>query len=186
MTLASSLLLLALAGILAAPAGAGSALTPGVAAAGVPLGTDVVHVLRLLGPPTDELQDPTNPHIYIQRWEDRCLGARYTPEGALLALDVWVDLTDACPTVQAAYTVQGDHGRVVSFSSTRVDVRAALGGAPTRILRAAHFTVLVYDTAGVAFYIRRGGERDGRVDAITVFPRGTSREVWAPSSWGGQ
>lgn len=186
MALTSALLLAGLAGLLATPAGAGSVLTPGVAAAGVPLGTDVFHVLRLLGPPTDELQDPTNPRIYIQRWEDRCLGARYTPEGALLALDVWVDLTDACPARQAAYTIEGDHGRVVSFSSTQADVKSALGGAPSRILRAARFTVFVYDAAGVAFYIRRGGERDGRVDAITVFPRGTSRDVWAPSSWEGQ
>lgn len=170
--------------LFSATAGAGDVVTPGVAAGGVPLGTDVVHVLRVLGPPSDELQDPTNPRIYIQRWEERCLGARYTPEGRVLALDAWADLGGACP--EAHYTVEGTRGRTVSFASARSDVLAAFGTFPDRVLRAPRFVVLVYDKVGVAFYIRLGGVRDGRVDAFTVFPLHTSRDVWAPSSWGGQ
>jgi len=170
----------------AAPVRAGSVLTPGLAAGGVPLGTTVWKVLALLGQPTSELQDPTNPLVYLQRWEPLCLGARYTPEGDLLALDVWADVGEQCDGATAAYTVEGAGGRRVTFGSTRQVVKAAFGYAPDRVLRADTFTLLVYDGAGVAFYLRETGTRAGGVDAITIFPRGASRIVWAPASWGGR
>jgi hypothetical protein len=166
------------------PADAGGGITPGLAAGGVPLSADVAVVDRILGRPTDELRDPTNPFIFIQRWEPLCLGARYTPKGELLALDVWFDLGAACGSVGGQYAVNGSGSAPVSFRSTRADVKQAFGYRPERVLRDPHFTILVYEAAGVAFYIREEGQRDGLVDAITVFPRESSTSVWAPGSWG--
>lgn len=160
------------------------AVTPGAAADGVPLDTTVEKLVAMLGWPSAEFQDPTNARIIIQRWESRCLGARYTPAGALLALDVWADLGEQCGAA-GAYTVDGGGGRRITFASTRADVKAAFGYAPDRVLRDSAFSILVYDDQGVAFYVRNGGSRSGLVDAITVFPRGASRSVWAPDSWGG-
>lgn len=170
----------------AGTAGAGAAVTPGLAAGGVPLSADVHTVEALLGAPSGELVDPTNPAIVIERWETLCLGARYTRRGSLLALDVWVDLAGNCPEAEPAYGVEAAGGRIIGFGSTRGDVKQAFGYRPDRVLHAGQFTVLVYDQAGVAFYIREGGARSGLVDAITVFPRGASRTVWAPHAWGGQ
>lgn len=181
-------LALALAGTLLATAGtwAGGSLTPGLAAGGVPLTATVSKVEELLGQPSGLLQDPTNPRIYIERWEALCLGARYTPEGNLLALDIWADLGDYCSSVGRTYAVAGTGGQAVNFQSTRADVKLAFGFRPDRVLRAGRFSVLVYDDAGVAFYIREDGERRGRVDTITIFLRHTSQVVWAPRSWAGQ
>jgi hypothetical protein len=165
---------------------AGAAITPGLAAGGVPLSATVGKVVALLGLPSDELQDPTNPRIYIQRWEDLCLGARYTPEGDLLALDVWVDAADRCPASKSTYGVEAAGGHTIDFGSTRSDVKRAFGYRPDRVLHGGRFSVLVYEGAGVAFYIREAGERNGLVDSITVFPRHSSPSVWAPPSWGGQ
>jgi hypothetical protein len=161
-------------------------VTPGIAIAGVPLSADVRTVEALLGAPSEEGTDPTNPAIIIQRWEALCLGARYTRQGDLLALDVWVDAADVCAAAQPTYGAAAMDGMTITFRSTGVDVRRAFGDRPSRVLRANQFTVLVYDDAGVAFYIRTIGDRRGLVDAITVFPRGTSRAVWAPAAWGGQ
>jgi hypothetical protein len=173
-------------GAAGAPRGdAAPAVTPGVAAGGVPLNLDVYKVLGLLGRPSVELQDPTNPHIYIQRWEERCLGARYTPEGTLLALDVWADLGEQCGAA-GAYGADGADGRRITFESRRADVKAAFGDRPGRVLRGPAFTVFVYDDQGIAFYVRDEGLRAGLVDAMTVFPRGTSRAIWRPVSWGGR
>lgn len=170
---------------------AGGGLTPGLAAGGVPLSADVQTVQRILGRPTDELQDPTNRFIFIQRWEPLCLGARYTPRGELLALDVWFDVGRVCPEVDAHYSVPGRGAEAIGFWSSRQDVKRVFGDRPARVLHAVRFTVLVYDADGVAFYIRQGRERDqfGRdrdehVDVITVFPPNTSTSVWAPASWG--
>ena len=163
---------------------AGGGITPGLAAGGVPLAADVAAVGRILGRPTDELRDPTNRLIYIQRWEPLCLGARYTPKGGLLALDVWFDLGAACGGVGDQYTVDGSGAAPVSFRSGRQDVKRAFGYRPDRVLHDPHFTIFVYESAGVAFYIREGGERNGLVDAITVFPKESSTTVWAPASWG--
>jgi hypothetical protein len=164
---------------------AAGGITPGVAAGGVPLSADVQTVMRLLGRPSDELRDPTNRSIYIQRWEPLCLGARYTPQGELLALDVWADLGDVCQHAEA-YGVAGEGGAEITFASGREDVKRAFGFRPERVLRARRFTIFVYDAEGVAFYIREDGERRGRVDAITVFPKEGSENVWAPSAWGGR
>lgn len=166
------------------PANAGGGITPGLAAGGVPLSAGVEVVDRILGRPTDELRDPTNRFIFIQRWERLCFGARYTPNGELLALDVWFDLGAVCRGVGDQYAVDGGGSAPVSFRSTRADVKQAFGYRPERVLRDPHFTILVYETAGVAFYIREGGERNGLVDAITVFPKESSTSVWAPGSWG--
>ena len=165
-------------------ANAGGGITPGLAAGGVPLSADVAVVDRILGRPTDELRDPTNRFIFIQRWEPLCLGARYTPKGELLALDVWFDLGAVCSRVGDQYAVDGRGTAPVSFRSTRADVKQAFGYRPERVLRDPHFTILVYETAGVAFYIREGGQRNGLVDTITVFPKESSTSVWAPGSWG--
>jgi hypothetical protein len=170
---------------------AGGGITPGVAAGGVPLNARVEAVERILGRPTDELRDPTNRAIIIQRWEPLCLGARFTAQGELLALDAWFDLGHVCPAAGARYSVQGRGTESIAFSSTRQDVKRIFGYRPERVLHAPRFTVLVYDTAGVAFYIRQGreidqsgGDRDGRVDVITVFPPAASTNVWAPAAWG--
>jgi hypothetical protein len=176
----------AIAAAAAGAAGAGATVTPGLAAGGVPLSADVHTVEALLGAPSGELVDPTNPAIIIERWETLCLGARYTRQGSLLALDVWVDLAGNCPAEDPTYGVEAAGGRIIAFGSTRSDVKQAFGYRPDRVLRAGSFTVLVYDPAGVAFYVREGGGRSGLVDAITVFPRGASRRVWAPRAWGGQ
>ena len=176
------------AGLLAAvPArgDAAGALTPGTAAGGVPLEAMVDKVVAILGRPSAEFQDPTNPRVIIQRWERQCLGARYKPSGELLALDVWADLGEQCGAA-GAYVVDGAGGRRVTFESTRADVKAAFGFAPARVLKGFTFTIFVYDDQGVAFYVRDDGLRRGLVDAMTVFPRGTSRAVWAPASWEGR
>jgi hypothetical protein len=159
-------------------------VTPGVAAGGVPLTTTVDKVMAILGRPTNEAEDPSNSDVILQRWEARCLGARYTRAGRLLALDVWTDLGGQCGG--APYNVEGASGRRVTFASRRADVKAAFGYAPERVLKGFTFTILVYDGQGVAFYMRDQGIREGLVDAITIFPRGTSRSVWAPDSWGGR
>jgi hypothetical protein len=169
----------------AARGDAEGALTPGVAAGGVPLDATVDKVVAILGRPSMELQDPTNPRIIIQRWEPQCLGARYTPAGDLLAIDVWADLGEQCGTA-GAYAVDGTGGRRITFASTRTDVKAAFGYAPSRLLRGFTFTIFVYDDQGVAFYVRDDGLRRGLVDAMTVFPRGASRSVWKPASWDGR
>jgi hypothetical protein len=165
-------------------AGAGGGITPGLAAGGVPLSAGAEVVARILGTPSTELRDPTNRGIYIQRWEELCLGARYEPGGELLALDVWFDVADVCPDVRGQYTIQGRGGEAIGFRNRQDDVKRAFGYRPERVLRAPSFTVLVYDGEGVAFYIRRGGDRDGLVDAITVFPAHGSTRVWSPSAWG--
>jgi hypothetical protein len=159
-------------------------LTPGVAAGGVRLEATVDGVRAILGAPSGELKDPTNPHVIIQRWEALCLGARYTEAGHLVALDVWTDLGEKCGG--APYAVDGAGRRRITFASTRDDVKAAFGYAPPRILTAPAFTILVYDDQGIAFYVRDRGARQGLVDAMTVFRRGASRSVWAPASWGGR
>ena len=164
---------------------AGGALTPGAAAGGVPLEATVDKVTAILGRPSGELRDPTNPRVIIQRWEARCLGARYKPSGELLALDVWADLGDQCGAA-GAYTVDGSAGPRITFESKRVDVKAAFGFTPSRVLKGLTFTIFVYDEQGVAFYVRDDGLRAGLVDAMTVFPRGTSRAIWAPASWDGR
>jgi hypothetical protein len=164
--------------------GAESVLTPGVAAGGVPLDASVDGVRTILGAPSNELRDPTNRGIIIQRWEARCLGARYTAAGMLVALDVWSDLGDQCGGT--AYTADGAGGRRVTFGSMRAAVKAAFGYAPSRVLRALSFTIIVYDDQGIAFYVRGDGPRQGLVDAITVFRRGGSRSVWTPDAWGGR
>ncbi len=176
------------AGLLAAvPArgDAGGVLTPGAAAGGVPLEATVDKVTAILGRPSAEFQDPTNPRVIIQRWEAQCLGARYKPSGELLALDVWADLGEQCGAA-GAYAVDGAAGRRITFESTRADVKAAFGFTPSRVLRGLTFTIFVYDDQGVAFYVRDDGLRRGLVDAMTVFPRGTSRAVWTPASWDGR
>jgi len=180
-----------LAGVAALRTDAGGGITPGLAAGGVPLTADVETVGRILGHPTDELQDPTNRLIYIQRWETLCLGARYTPKGELLALDVWFDVARICPEVGARYRVLGRGRETIGFSSSRRDVKRVFGDRPERVLRAARFTVLVYDSEGVAFYIREGRDRDQfsrdrdeHVDVITVFLPYTSANVWVPAAWG--
>ncbi|MHB8733132.1 MAG: hypothetical protein ACYDAB_15265, partial [bacterium] len=86
----------------------------------------------------------------------------------------------------AAYTADGAGGRRITFASTRADVKAAFGYAPSRVLHAFTFTIFVYDDQGVAFYVRDEGLRRGLVDAMTVFPRGASRAVWKPASWDGR
>lgn len=174
------------AALVVSPAHGGSenVLTPGVAAGGVPLEGTVGDVRTILGAPTNERQDPTNRHIIIQRWESRCLGARYTEAGRLLALDVWSDLGEQCGG--AAYAVDGMAGRRVTLGSTRADVKAAFGFDPSRVLTAPAFTILVYDDQGIAFYLRGEGPRRGFVDAMTVFRRGGSQSVWGSSSWGGR
>jgi len=178
-------LLAAVAVLLFAAAAFGdSAVTPGVAAGGVPLDTTVDKVMAILGRPGKEAEDPSNSGIILQRWETRCLGARYTRAGRLLALDVWTDLGEQCGGVPP-YSAEGAAGRRVTFASTRGDVKAAFGYAPDRALRGFTFTILVYDAQGIAFYVRDQGLRTGLVDAITIFPRGTSRSVWAPDAWGG-
>ena len=164
--------------------GAESVLTPGVAAGGVRLEGTVDDVRTILGAPSNELQDPTNSHIVIQRWESRCLGARYTEAGSVLALDVWTDLGEQCGG--AAYAVDGTAGRRITFASTRVDVKAAFGFSPSRVLATPAFTILVYDDQGIAFYLRDEGPRRGLVDSMTVFRRGGSQAVWGPASWGGR
>ena len=173
-----------LAGV--APRGeAEGALTPGVAVGGVPLEATVNTVVTILGRPSGEFRDPSNPRIIIQRWEPRCLGARYTPAGALLALDVWADLGEQCGDA-GAYAADGTGGRRITFASTRADVKAAFGYTPGRVLHGITFTIFVYDDQGAAFYVRDDGLRRGLVDAMTVFPRGASRSVWAPDSWHGR
>ncbi|HLW48672.1 MAG TPA: hypothetical protein VKW09_13010 [bacterium] len=169
---------------IAIPGRAGDVLTPGVAAGGVPLQATVTDVRTILGAPSGELQDPTNPRIIIQRWEAQCLGARYSPAGDLVALDVWADLGEQCAV--AAYAADGVGGRRITFTSTRADVKAAFGYAPDRVLRALTFTIFVYDDQGIAFYLRDDGLRRGLVDAMTVFRRGASRSVWAPDAWRGR
>jgi hypothetical protein len=169
---------------LAAVADAAGGITPGLAAGGVPLTADVETVGRILGRPTDELRDPTNRLIYIQRWEAQCLGARYTQKGELLALDVWFDVGEVCPEARNGYAVQGGAGGPITFASGREDVKRAFGYHPERVLHGPRFTILVYDAAGVAFYIREGGGRLGRVDAITVFPKESSTAIWVPVAWG--
>jgi hypothetical protein len=164
--------------------GAESVLTPGVAAGGVPLESVVDGVRAILGEPSGELKDPTNPQIVIQRWESRCLGARFTAAGNLLALDVWKDLGDKC--AGAAYVAEGAGGRRVAFGSMRADMKAAFGYDPSRVLRALTFSIYVYDDQGIAFYVRDDGMRRGLVDAMTVFRRGGSRHIWTPESWGGR
>jgi hypothetical protein len=183
--LAAGLVLAASLAGAAARGEAGGALTPGVAAGGVPLDATVDKVVAILGRPSAELQDPTNPRIIIQRWEPQCLGARYTPAGDLLAIDVWADLGEQCGT-SADYAVDGAGGRRITFASTRADVKAAFGYTPGRVLRGFTFTIFVYDDQGVAFYVRDDGLRRGLVDAMTVFPRGASRSVWKPASWDGR
>jgi hypothetical protein len=178
---------LALAAVVIAgamPANAENVLTPGVAAGGVPLDATVDDVRAILGAPSGELQDPTNHGIVIQRWEPRCLGARYTAAGMLLALDVWSDLGEQCGG--AVYVAEGAAGRRIVLGSTRADVKAAFGYVPGRILHALVFTVFVYDDQGIAFYVRDDGLRRGLVDAITVFRRGGSRSVWMPAAWDGK
>jgi hypothetical protein len=165
-------------------ADAGGGITPGIAAGGVPLSAGVEVVARILGTPSIELRDPTNQGIYIERWEQLCLGARYDPSGELLALDVWFDVAAACADVGEQYSIQGRDGEAIGFRSRQEDVKRAFGYRPERVLRAPAFTVLVYDGQGVAFYIRRGGERDGLVDAITIFPVHGSTRVWSPNAWG--
>jgi hypothetical protein len=165
-------------------AGAGGAITPGLAAGGVPLSAGVEVVARILGAPSTELRDPTNQDVYIERWEQLCLGARYEPGGQLLALDVWFDVADACGDVGAQYSVQGQGGEPIGFRSRQDDVKRAFGYRPERVLRTPSFMVLVYDDVGVAFYIRRGGGRDGLVNTITVFPAHGSTRVWSPGAWG--
>src|SRR5262249_59193613 len=123
-------------------ANAGGGITPGLAAGGVPLSADVAVVDRILGRPTDELRDPTNRFIFIQRWEPLCLGARYTPKGELLALDVWFDLGGVCNGVGDQYMVDGSGATTVSFRSTREEVKRAFGYRPERVLRDPHFTIL--------------------------------------------
>jgi len=182
---AVGLLVVALLAGAPARAGAEGALTPGVAAGGVPLDATVDKVVGILGRPSAELQDPTNPRVIIQRWEPQCLGARYTPAGELLAIDVWADLGEQCGTA-AAYAADGAGGRRITFASTRADVKAAFGYAPSRVLHGFTFTIFVYDDQGVAFYVRDEGLRRGLVDAMTVFPRGASRSVWKPASWDGR
>jgi hypothetical protein len=145
-------------------------------------------VRRILGRPTDELRDPTNPFIYIQRWETLCLGARFTPTGELLALDAWFDMAQVCPDVNPRYRVLGHGTETIGFSNSRDDVKRVFGYRPERVLHAASFTVLVYDAEGVAFYVREGRtpsgrDRDEHVDAITVFPPYTSATVWVPAKW---
>jgi hypothetical protein len=174
----------AVAALATAAFGVDTVVTPGVAVGGVPLGTTVDKVMAILGRPADEAEDPSNSDVIIQRWEALCLGGRYTHAGRLLALDVWTDLAGQCGG--APYNVEGASGRRVTFASTRADVKAAFGDAPERVLKGATFTILVYDGQGVAFYMRDQGIRAGLVDAITIFPRGTSRSVWAPDSWGGR
>ena len=164
------------------PGGAEGALTPGAAAGGVPLDTTVDKVTTILGRPSAEFQDPTNPRVIIQRWEPQCLGARYKPSGELLALDVWADLGEQCGAA-GAYAVDGAAGRRITFESTRADVKAAFGFTPSRVLKGFTFTIFVYDDQGVAFYVRDDGLRRGLVDAMTIFPRGTSHAIWAPASW---
>jgi hypothetical protein len=161
-----------------------NALTPGVGAGGVQLEATVDDVRTILGAPSGELHDPSNLHVIIQRWESRCLGARYTEAGNLLALDVWTDLGEKCGG--AAYAVDGATGRRITFASTRAEVKAAFGYAPNRILSAPAFTIFVYDDQGIAFYLRGDGPRRGLVDAMTVFRRGGSQTVWAPPSWAGR
>ncbi len=163
---------------------ASGGITPGLAAGGIPLTADAAAVGRILGRPTDELRDPTNRFIYIQRWEPLCLGARYTPKGELLALDVWFDLGAVCRGVGDQYMVDGSGTATVSFRSAREDVKRVFGYRPERVLHDPHFTILVYESLGVAFYIRDGGQRNGLVDTITVFPKESSTSVWAPASWG--
>ncbi|HLW59213.1 MAG TPA: hypothetical protein VKV57_04720 [bacterium] len=163
---------------------AAGGMTPGVAAGGVPITANVETVQRIMGQPADELKDPSNTRIYIQRWEDRCLGARYTPQGNLLALDVWFDVGKACPG--SGYTVQGRGGEAVGFADGGADVKRVFGYQPDRVLRASRFTIFVYDAQGIAFYIREGGDRDGHVDVMTVFLPTTSRSVWSPAAWGGR
>jgi len=178
----------AIAGLLffvaAGGASAGENITPGLAAGGVPLTADVATVGRLLGEPTDEFLDPTNPRIHIQRWEALCLGARYGPQGGLIALDVWVDPGDSCRSASSEYGVRGRGGERIDFTSRREDVKRAFGYRPDRVLRGSRFTILVYDAQGIAFYIRSTGERSELVDTITVFPRQTSGSVWTPGAWG--
>ena len=82
--------------------------------------------------------------------------------------------------------MDGSGGRRITFASTRSDVKAAFGYAPGRVLHGITFTIFVYDDQGVAFYLRDDGLRRGLVDAMTVFPRGASRSVWAPDSWRGR
>lgn len=183
--LAALVLLAAAAAVAPVRSAAEGALTPGVAAGGVPLDTIVDKVVAILGRPSGEFRDPSNPRVIIQRWEPRCLGARYTPAGDLLALDVWADLGEQCGAA-GAYAVDGAGGRRITFASTRSDVKAAFGYAPGRVLHGITFTIFVYDDQGVAFYVRDDGLRRGLVDAMTVFPRGASRSVWAPDSWRGR
>lgn len=185
---AATAVLVCAAGLLAAvPArgDAGGALTPGAAAGGVPLEATVDKVTTILGRPSAEFQDPTNPRVIIQRWEAQCLGARYKASGELLALDVWADLGEQCGAA-GAYAVDGAAGRRITFESTRADVKAAFGFTPSRVLKGLTFTIFVYDDQGMAFYVRDDGLRRGLVDAMTVFPRGTSRAVWTPASWDGR
>lgn len=182
---AAALLLAVVLAAVPARSDAEGALTPGVAAGGVPLDAAVNTVVTILGRPSGEFQDPSNPRIIIQRWEPRCLGARYTPAGGLLALDVWADLGEQCGDA-GAYAVDGAGGRRITFASTRADVKAAFGYTPGRVLHGITFTIFVYDDQGVAFYVRDDGLRRGLVDAMTVFPRGASRSVWAPDSWRGR
>lgn len=179
------LLLGAAVGAAAARGEAEGALTPGIAVGGVPLDATVDKVVAILGRPSGELQDPTNVRIIIQRWEPRCLGARYTRAGDLLALDVWADLGEQCGPA-GAYGADGVGGRRITFASTRADVKAAFGYAPGRVLRGLAFTIYVYDDQGVAFYVRDDGLRRDLVDAMTVFPRGASRTVWLPDAWNGR
>jgi hypothetical protein len=181
----AAFLLAALLATAVGPSEAGGALTPGAAAGGVPLESTVDKVVGILGRPSGELQDPTNPRIIIQRWEAQCLGARYTPAGELLALDVWADLGEQCGDA-GAYAVEGVGTRRITFTSTRADVKAAFGYAPSRVLRGISFTIFVYDDQGVAFYLRDDGLRRGLVDAMTIFSRGASRSVWKPGSWDGR
>ena len=77
-----------------------------------------------------------------------CLGARYTPKGELLALDVWFDRGAVCPSVGNQYAVQG--AGTITFRSGREEVKRAFGYQPERVLHAPRFTILVYDGAGVA------------------------------------
>lgn len=163
---------------------AGGGMTPGLAAGGVPLSANVETVRRILGEPSDELKDPSNAQIFIQRWENHCLGARYTPLGGLLALDVWFDVGKACPGL--GYAVEGRGGEAVGFADKRADVKRVFGYQPDRVLRAPRFTIFVYEGEGIAFYIREGGDRDGRVDVMTVFSPTTSRTVWSLAAWGGR
>jgi hypothetical protein len=174
------------AALLLAPAGgdAENVLTPGVAAGGVRLDSTVNDVRAILGAPSSELKDPTNAGVIIQRWESQCLGARYTPAGRVLALDVWTDVGEQCGG--RAYVAEGARGSRVTLGSARAQVKAAFGYAPSRLLSAPAFTVFVYEEQGIAFYVRDEGLRQGQVDAMTVFHRGDSRSVWAPRAWGGR